>query len=312
MRFVLHTRLHTLLMQAGITGQVFADEPPNIHVPIEQWTAMAKLAKDAGLRLVAVWATQERESFAVHAAFAHKDHGYALAKTTLNADAGEFPSITPYYVAAARMERIIHDLYGLVPSGHPDIRPWLKHEHWPQDAFPLRKAFAARTVMPRVEGRYPFIEAEGDGVYEIPVGPVHASIIEPGHFRFLAVGEQILNLEARLGYAHKGIEKSMEGRDVMMGTRLAGRVSGDATVAHSWAFCQAAELAAGLEVPPRAVALRAILCERERLANHIGDIGAICNDASWTFMNMQCQRLREESGASPPSVIRPSLADGLH
>ena len=294
MRFALHQHLAALLIDAGIAVQDRAEKPPCLHIAVGQWAATAKLAKEAGLRLVAVWAAQEGKAFAVHAAFAHKDHGYALTKTTLSAAAGEFPSITPHYVAAARMERVIHDLYGLIAEGHPDTRPWIKHEHWPQDAFPLRKTFSAATTMPRVEGRYPFIEAEGDGVYEIPVGPVHAGIIEPGHFRFLAVGEQILNLEERLGYVHKGIEKAMEGRDVLAGVRLAGRVSGDATVAHSWAFCRAAEQAAGLDITPRAAALRAVLCERERLANHIGDIGAICNDAAWSFMHMQCQRLRED------------------
>jgi Ni,Fe-hydrogenase III large subunit len=259
---------------------------------MERWTAMAKLAKEAGLRLVAIWAEQEDDAFTVMAAFAHRNYGYALARTRLNADA--FPSITPHYVAAMRMERVIHDLFGLVPDGHPDTRCWIKHEHWPDNAFPLRRTFAAATQMARTEDRYPFIEAEGDGVYEIPVGPVHAGIIEPGHFRFLAVGEQILNLEERLGYVHKGVEKAMEGRDVFAGARLAGRISGDATVAHGWAFCRAAERAAGLEIPHRAAVLRAVLCERERMANHIGDIGAVCNDAAWSFMHMQCQRLREE------------------
>ena len=294
MRFALHEHLTSLLTQSGITAQGLTGEQPCLHIPVTQWTATAKQAKEAGLRLVAVWAAQEGEAFAVHAAFAHRDYGYALAKITLEAGIIEFPSITPYYVAAARMERVIHDMYGLIPTGHPDTRPWIKHEHWPEDAYPLRKAFAATTVMQRVDSRYPFIEAEGDGVYEIPVGPVHAGIIEPGHFRFLAVGEQILNLEERLGYVHKGIEKALEGRDIAAGARLAGRVSGDATVAHSWAFSQAAEQAAGISAPPRAVALRAVLCERERMANHIGDIGAVCNDAAWSFMHMQCQRLREE------------------
>ena len=294
MRFTLHAQLHTLLTQAGIAAHNSSTQPPCLDIAIAQWTAMAKLAREAKLRLVALWAVEEHESFTIHAAFAHKDHGYALTRTILDAATSEFPSITSYYVAAARMERVIHDLFGLIPDGHPDTRPWLKHEHWPQNAFPLRKAFAAATALPRVEGRYSFIEAEGDGVYEIPVGPVHAGIIEPGHFRFLAVGEQILNLEERLGYVHKGIEKAMEGRDIPAGARLAARVSGDATVAHSWAYCQAAEQAAGIAIPPRAVALRAVLCERERMANHIGDIGAICNDASWSFMHMQCQRLREE------------------
>ncbi len=294
MRFALRQQLAAWLAEADIAAHDLVGEPPCLRIESEHWTTMAKLAKQHGLRLVAVWAEQEGKGFIIYAAFAHKDHGYTLTKSALNNGSGEFPSITPYFVAAARMERIIHDLYGLTPTNHPDMRPWLKHEHWPQDACPLRKTFAAATVMPRIEGRYPFIEAEGDGVNEIPVGPVHAGIIEPGHFRFLAVGERILNLEERLGYVHKGIEKAMEGRDVMAGARLAGRVSGDATLAHAWAFCQAAEQAAGVEAPPRAVMLRAVMCERERLANHIGDIGAVCNDAAWGFMHMQCQRLREE------------------
>lgn len=292
MRFALHAHFAAVLSESGIAAQSLTEGPPCLGIPVTDWAMMAKLAKEAGLRLVAIWAAQQDKTFVIYAAFAHKDHGYILVKTNL--DSGGFPSITPYYVAAARMERVIHDLFGLEPEGHPDTRPWFKHEHWPEDAFPLRKDFAATTVLPRTDGRYPFVEAEGDGVYEIPVGPVHAGIIEPGHFRFLAVGEQILNLEERLGYVHKGIEKAMEGRDVTAGARLAGRISGDATVAHSWVFCQAAEQATGLAVPPRALALRAVLCERERLANHIGDIGAICNDAAWGFMHMQCQRLRED------------------
>lgn len=295
MNFALHAHLGSVLAQADITAQSLPEKPPCLLLPVDQWTTMAKLARESGLRLVAEWAEQiAPANFTVSAAFAHQDHGYALARIILDTAASTFPSITPHYIAAARMERIIHDLFGLVPEGHPDIRPWIKHEHWPETVLPLRKEFAADTQMPRIEGSYPFIEAKGDGVYQIPVGPVHAGIIEPGHFRFLAVGEQILNLEERLGYVHKGIEKAMEGREVLAGVRLAGRVSGDATVAYSWAFCQAAEQAAGIEPPPRAMALRAILCERERLANHIGDIGAVCNDAAWSFMHMQCQRLRED------------------
>lgn len=294
MRFALSDHLAVLFTEAGIACKQLAAQPPSLQVPVDQWTIMAKVTKEAGLRLVALWATQDRDGFSVHIALSRQNQGYALVQTSLGANATEFPSLTSHYVATARMERIIHDMFGLVPTDNPDLRPWLKHEHWPQTTFPLRKDFFATTVLPRTSGHYPFIEAEGDGVYEIPVGPVHAGIIEPGHFRFLAVGEQILNLEERLGYVHKGIEKGMEGRDVLGGTRLAGRISGDATVAHTWAFCQAAEQAAELEIPHRALMIRAVLCERERITNHIGDIGAICNDASWVFMHMQCQRLREE------------------
>jgi Ni,Fe-hydrogenase III large subunit/Ni,Fe-hydrogenase III component G len=294
MKFLLHEHLDILLGEAGIARNLITGHPPSLCIAIDQWSAMARIARQAQLRLVALWAAQESDGFSLHAAFARQEYGYALIQTTLDAAASGFPSITSHYVAAARMERIIHDMFGLLPTGNPDLRPWLKHEHWPQQTFALRKEFSATTDLAHSEGVYHFIEAEGDGVYEIPVGPVHAGIIEPGHFRFLAVGEQILNLEERLGYVHKGIEKSMEGRDVFGGARLAARISGDATVAHSWSFCQAVEQAARVEVPPRALTIRAILCERERIANHIGDIGAICNDASWVFMHMQCQRLRED------------------
>ncbi|MBI4383452.1 MAG: NADH-quinone oxidoreductase subunit C [Nitrospinae bacterium] len=294
MKFRLSEHLASLIAVADLDVERTEGPPPSLRVDRDDWAAVARIAREAGMRLVAEWAAQEKDGFSVHAAYAQNPNGYALVKTTLNAGVEGFPSLAPHYVAAARMERAIHDLFGLMPLGHPDPRPWIKHEHWPEGAHPLRKDFAADTGMPRGEGRYPFIEAEGEGVYEIPVGPVHAGIIEPGHFRFLAVGEQILNLEERLGYVHKGIEKSMEGRDAFSAARLAARISGDATVAHAWAFCLAAEQAAGLEASPRAATLRAILCERERMANHIGDIGAICNDAAWGFMHMQCQRLREE------------------
>ena len=141
---------------------------------------------------------------------------------------------------------------------------------------------------------YKFLFAHGAGVYEIPVGPVHAGIIEPGHFRFQAVGEQVLNLEERLGYVHKGTEKIAEGRDPQALARLAARVSGDTTVAHSWAACMAMEKAATVQVPERALFLRAIMAERERIANHLGDIGAVCNDVAFSFSFYQFGRLREE------------------
>lgn len=268
---------------------------PCLHIELAQWRDTARFANEERLRFVALWAAEEAAGFSIYAAFAHRYQGYTLLRTLCGNAPGRFPSIAMHFVAAARMERVVQDLYGFVADDHPDRRPWLKHEHWPADAYPLRKSFCGeRELSYHDDRRYPFIEADGEGVYEIPVGPVHAGIIEPGHFRFLAVGEQILNLEQRLGYAHKGIEKRMEGRDVHGGARLAARISGDATVAHGWAYAQAVEAAAGVEVPLRATALRALMCERERMANHIGDIGAVCNDAAWSFMHMQCQRLRED------------------
>jgi Ni,Fe-hydrogenase III large subunit len=141
---------------------------------------------------------------------------------------------------------------------------------------------------------YPFVRVEGDGVHEIPVGPVHAGTIEPGHFRFSVVGEKILRLEERLGYAHKGIEKRFEGMALGEGVRLAARVSGDSAVAFAWAYAMAAEALTGTVVPPRALALRALLLERERIANHLGDLGALGNDAGLAFGLMQFSRLKED------------------
>ncbi|MBI4715479.1 MAG: hydrogenase subunit, partial [Nitrospirae bacterium] len=170
---------------------------------------------------------------------------------------------------------------------------WIKHEDWPEDAFPLRKSFDPATPLPRVPGEYPWIRAEGEGVYEIPVGPVHAGIIEPGHFRFQAVGEDVLNLEAKLGYVHKGIEKRFESLSWSEGVRLAGRVSGDSTVAHALAWCQAVEAMTECTPPERALWLRALFLERERIANHLGDLGALANDAALSFMLYQFSALRE-------------------
>jgi len=141
---------------------------------------------------------------------------------------------------------------------------------------------------------YSFVPVEGDGVHEIPVGPVHAGIIEPGHFRFSVVGEKVLRLEERLGYVHKGIERRFGELPMLSGHRLAARVSGDSAVSFSWAYCQAMEGMAGANLPARAAWLRALALELERLANHLGDLGAIGNDAGFAFGLAQFSRLKEE------------------
>jgi len=262
------------------------------------WTHAAEEARRQDMRFVSLWAAEagahDEKALYAYMAFAHPEHRHVLLRTDLNVDDPVLPDISRHYVAAVRMERNLQDMFGIRVNGLSDTRQWLKHEHWPEDTHPMRRSFAADTRMASTTGEYAFIKAHGDGVYEYPVGPVHAGIIEPGHFRFHAVGEQILNMEERLGYVHKGIEKRFKGLSAAKGARLAGRISGDSTVAHAWAFAQACENTAYLEVPERAVALRAILCERERMANHIGDIGSICNDGGFAFMNVQMQRLREE------------------
>src|SRR5205807_6095595 len=150
-------------------------------------------------------------------------------------------------------------------------RGWLRHGGWPEDAFPLRRDFDRNNQFAVTSEPYSFVQVQGDGVHEIPVGPVHAGIIEPGHFRFSVVGEKVLRLEERLGYVHKGIEKRFESLSQREGVRLAARVSGDSAVAFSWAYCMALESACGITPPPRALWLRALYLERERVANHLGD-----------------------------------------
>ncbi|MFY9685562.1 MAG: hydrogenase expression protein HypE, partial [Pseudolabrys sp.] len=173
--------------------------------------------------------------------------------------------------------------------GARDIRPWLDLGFW-DVRHPLGKRTAAREQTP-----YNFLPAEGEGLHQLAVGPVHAGIIEPGHFRFTANGEHVVRLEQRLGWVHKGIESLMEGATLEQAAKLAARTSGDSTVAYSFAFAQAVEAAMQTPAPLRATYLRALMAELERLANHLGDIGAICNDASFSLMQAQCAVLRERT-----------------
>lgn len=266
------------------------------EIAADDWGQLAQAAKSGDCRWVAGWAEDRGSDILVHAAFENDGH-YLLARTHVSRRTPILPSHTPHYPAADRPERHIQDMLGVAFSDHPDPRRWTRHQAWSDADYPLRRDFpvagvAAGPTPP--DDSYRFLQAHGAGVYEIPVGPVHAGIIEPGHFRFQAVGEMVLNLEERLGYVHKGIEKIAEGRDATRLARLAGRVSGDSTVSHAWAACMAMERAAGIEIPARAAHLRALMCERERVANHLGDIGAILNDVAFTFGFYQFGRLREQ------------------
>ena len=210
-----------------------------------------------------------------------------IAVLSFKALAGEFPSLGRLHPPAIRLERTIKDLFGLEPQGAPDARPWLDHGRWGVKA-PLGSASVADAAAP-----YAFLPVEGESLNRIPVGPIHAGIIEPGHFRFTANGEAVVRLEERLGYVHKGIDGLMQGATLDRAAKLAGRVSGDSAVAYAIAFARAAENALGLEAPPRAQWLRALMAEIERLANHLGDIGAVCNDAAFALMHAHCGALRE-------------------
>jgi Ni,Fe-hydrogenase III large subunit len=191
------------------------------------------------------------------------------------------------------MQRAIADLCGLHSAGG-DQRPWLRHSAWPASFHPLRDTVLANQTSPPAIHDYAFVRVEGEGVHEIPVGPVHAGIIEPGHFRFSIVGEKVLRLEQRLGYVHKGIERRFTQLPLLEGHRLAARVSGDSAVAYSWAYCQALEGMSAARVPPRALWLRALGLELERIANHLGDLGALGNDAGFAVGLAQFSRLKEQ------------------
>jgi Ni,Fe-hydrogenase III large subunit len=200
---------------------------------------------------------------------------------------GHYPSVAARHPPAIRLERAIRDLFGLKATGAPDTRPWLDLGFW-DVRHPLGNKEPAQKP-----GPYAFLPVEGESLHQIPVGPVHAGIIEPGHFRFTANGEHVVRLEQRLGYVHKGIESLMAGASLADAAKLAGHTSGDSTVAYALAFAQAAEAALEAPPPPRAIYLRALMAELERLANHFGDIGAICNDASFAMMHAQTGILRE-------------------
>lgn len=219
---------------------------------------------------------------------------FVVASVSVPAEDPTFPSLATRWYLASRFEREIHDLFGLIPAGHPDLRRLPLHQFWPVDYHPLLKDDIARRDFSDDGQPYPFRRVEGDGVYEITVGPVHAGIIEPGHFRFSVEGETIINLESRMYFVHKGIEKLFESATFDRGLKLAERISGDSSVAHALAFCQAIESIAGATIPPRAACLRVVLLELERLYNHIADVGAICTDTGFAIANVHALRLRED------------------
>jgi len=221
------------------------------------------------------------------------DHPWVLLTIELAGHDRLFTSITPSVHAAQWYEREIRDLYGLIPQGHPDLRRLVRHEHWPKGTHPLQKAFPWNKTIGRQQADYRFRHIEGEGVFEVPVGPIHAGIIEPGHFRFSVAGEPIMQLEVRHFWKHRGIEKLFEQQTLSTAIALAERVSGDTTIGHSLAYCQAAETLLHIDVPRRARYLRSLLLELERLHNHLGDVGAICNDTAYALAHAHCSRMKE-------------------
>jgi Ni,Fe-hydrogenase III large subunit/Ni,Fe-hydrogenase III component G len=248
-------------------------------------------------RLISVFADDRRADhgvFHVYYVFAlDTAHGFIVLRVPVAADQPELPSLTSAVPAVNWQEREIQDLFGLKLIGHPNPRRCALHDDWPE-VYPLRKDFDLRKDLPPFTGeRHKFRKVEGEGVFQVPVGPVHAGIIEPGHFLFSVAGEPVLYLQLRLFYTHKGTEKLFENMPIAHGVRLAESISGDSGFAHATAFAHALERAAHVEVPSRARVLRSVCLELERLYNHIGDIGAICTDVAFVTANMHAMRLKE-------------------
>ncbi|MBK9573465.1 MAG: Ni,Fe-hydrogenase III large subunit [Rhodoferax sp.] len=248
--------------------------------------------RQGGGRLVAVWGLTVPDRVAVSVAYAVLE-GLLWLELVLSPPERNYPDLAGIFPAASRMQRALADLNGLQAASSLDSRPWLNHGLWPGARPPLLDDACNWAAGPP-PGGYPFVRVQGDGVHEIAVGPVHAGIIEPGHFRFSVVGEKVLRLEQHLGYTHKGVERRFTQLDPLQAHRLAGRVSGDSTVAYAWAYCMALESACGVEVPARAAELRALMLERERVAAHLADLGALGNDAAFAFGLAQFSRLRED------------------
>lgn len=260
-----------------------------------QWLSAANALSSADACLLSLWGADDRDRdgvFRVYAAYLRPKQ-VIVVEHALKPPATTYPSLEPLFPVAGRLQRAIRDLLGLCVEGG-DQRHWLRHSGWPEEVFPLRRDVSPEQQYPASSESYPFVSVGGDGVHEIAVGPVHAGTIEPGNFRFSVVGEKVLRMEELLGYVHKGIAKRFEQFTQQDGHRLAARASGDSAVAFAWAYCVALEGITGTEAAARANALRALALERERIANHLGDLGALGNDAGFSFGLAQFSRLKED------------------
>ena len=256
---------------------------PRFEVDADMWSRLAAATGAGDADMLSLWSDGE----AVHLAMMNRT-AREIAIASFTPVDRRFPSVAAHHAPAQRLERMIHDIYGFAADNSPDERPWLDHGRWG-----WRWPGGTPEAMPSAWQSYKFLEAGGAPLHQIPVGPVHAGIIEPGHFRFSANGETVVRLEERLGYVHKGVEQLMRRKSIDACVAIAGRISGDSTVAYALAFALAVEAAIGVEAPKRAQALRGIMGELERLANHFGDVGAICNDASFSLIQAHCHILRE-------------------
>lgn len=257
----------------------------------------ATLRAEHHARLVMVFAEDRRAAegvFCLYYVFERAgDPAYLILRAPVPGDDARFPSLAAELPSVNWQEREIQDWFGLEAEGHPNPRRVALHDNWP-GVHPLRKDFPLDCVLPPFEGeQHEYRPTLGEGVFQIPVGPVHAGIIEPGHFNFAVAGEPILYLQLRMFYKHKGTEKLFERLPVRHGVFLAESISGDSAFSHGTAFCQAVERAAGIAVPPRALSMRTALLELERIYNHVADIGAIATDVGFVVANAHAGSLRE-------------------
>jgi len=272
-----------IIEKINVRSRAFRAGPmPVTKVSPKLWQQAAGDVARGQLGLLSLWADRGSVSMALLNATTRR-----VGVVQVDARRKVFPSVGALHAPAQRLERAVQDLFGHVPEGATDARPWLDHGKWPS-SHPMGKSQDSDGPV-----KYEFLPAEGESLHQVAVGPIHAGVIEPGHFRFTVRGETVVRLEQRFGYTHKGTDSLMAGATVGQGAKLAARTSGDSTVAYGWAFAQAVESATGAAVPQRAFWLRALMAELERLANHLGDIGAICNDAAFAMMLAQCSVLRE-------------------
>lgn len=280
--------------EAPAAGAV-APQRSVLEITTQELTAQATALFAAGFRLALVAAHDDGPALRVVYLFlAGTPERRVELQVRVPADDPRLPSLAEQSFPAGRFEREMADLYGIVPVGHPFPRRLVRHAHWPEAWHPMRRAAGRRPEFPPDRASYPFVTVEGPGVYEIPVGPVHAGLIEPGHFRFSVVGESVLKLKIRLWFTHRGVEKLFEGRAISESVALAERISGDTAVGHALAHVLAVEDAVGITMPAAAHRLRALLLELERLYNHAADLGALANDVGFGLANSHAQRIREQ------------------
>ena len=266
-----------------------------VNVPAAQLSVSARNLFDQGMRLALVSGHDDGHSMRVVYLFTAGPPDTRIElHVPLERSRHKVPSLAALSFPASRFERELADLFGIEPLDHPQPRRLVLHQHWPEGWHPMRHRPIDPPEMVADAGSFPFVPVEGAGVYEIPVGPVHAGLIEPGHFRFWVVGETILRMKARLWFVHKGIERLFEGKDITSGLEIAERISGDTAVGHALAYCQAVEDALSVHVSVTAQTLRAVLLELERLYNHVADIGALCNDVGFGLAQAWALTLREQ------------------